>query len=62
MTNSMASLTETQMDPASEEAQVKVTLTTTDEDIQLPESKRTLIVPASKLILMFHYGCLPRLT
>ena len=35
--------------PEIEEAQVRVTFTTTDEDIQLPELKRQLLVPAGKL-------------
>lgn len=30
----------------SEMAQIKVTFTTTEDDIQLPESKRQLLVPA----------------
>lgn len=34
---------------ADPEAQVKVIFTTTDEDIQLPESKRQLLVPAGEL-------------
>ena len=51
----MASTTETMSAQATEEAQVKIILTTTDEEIQLPESKRTLIVPASQsLMILLH--------
>jgi len=34
--------------PQPEEAQVRVTFTTTEEDIQLPELKRQLLVPAGE--------------
>lgn len=33
-----------------EQAQVKVTFTTTEDGIELPESKRQLLVPAGTLI------------
>jgi hypothetical protein len=34
--------------PDAEEAQVRVTFTTSDESIQLPELKRQLLVPAGE--------------
>jgi len=34
--------------PDAEEAQVRVTFTTADESIQLPELKRQLLVPAGE--------------
>ncbi len=47
----------TMEDPTNSEfeaVQVKVAFTTTDEDIQLPETKRQLLVPAGELLARSH--------
>lgn len=38
------------------DSQVKVIFTTTDEDIQLPETKRQLLVPAGKKLSSAIYS------